>query len=181
MRIICGTLLVLLTSGCVSRPLGKVDTILEHRIAQMEISVAKVKTEAIEQAKTAANEIVVSASKEAAKTGKELVDHAADRVEKIVDKALKEDVPVAVTQAVVGAADKVAERMGLAKETSKGQNGEDLTYWVLGSGGVLGGLFSIAKSLWRRWNQKKTEDEDEDWVHEVVEKKLAALKDKPTA
>jgi F0F1-type ATP synthase membrane subunit b/b' len=174
----------LLLAGCVAPAIQKTDDALRARIEQMEVGVSRIKSEAVSEAKKAASDLVTQASKDLQKTGEALIDKAADRIDdqrvKVtadLREVLKTDVPKAVGDAVVGAADKVAERLGAVKKTGTDEEGNPITWWVLGTvggGGAIGGLFSMAKTAYRVWTAKKREDEEDEWFEEKLAKKVGS-------
>ena len=196
MKYLLIVLLSILMMACVSKPIQQVDRTLELRITQMENSFSKVKSETIAEAKEAAADLVAKATDKFEATGKEVIRHAADQLgEKLdvaidkVDKALdrqrqdtlkevhelvKNDVPTAIRESVVQSADKIAERLGVSKQTVPGPDGIPMEVWVLGGSGLAGFLGTFGKSIYRYFTRRKREDEDEEWLEEKVDEKLTS-------
>lgn len=134
--------------------------------AETILDVSKLKSETIEESRAAAAALVEDATKKFEESGKEVISHAAVEVEGVIDRQrqkavsdietvvdrqregtkkdlqdlMEDDVPDMVEEAVVSAADKIAERLGVVKKTAPGQDGIPVEVWSisgLGAGGVL--------------------------------------------
>lgn len=182
------------TDDALKARLDQLEAGVSRQMADAEKMVSRVKTEAVDEAKKAASELVTQASKDLQKTGEALIDKAADRSDALVKAAItdatktiddqrvkvtadlreviKTDVPKAVGDAVVGAADKIVGRLGIEKTTVPGKDGIPMEVWVLGGSGLAGFLGTYGKSILRFLNRKKEEERDEEWFEKQMAKRV---------